>query len=46
MRRALVKFNRLVAPTREMVSTLMRREHTVMVEDSTPTTRTCTTTSC
>jgi magnesium transporter len=31
-----VKFNRLVAPTREMVSTLMRREHTVIPEDLYP----------
>jgi magnesium transporter len=36
MRRALVKFNRLVSPTREMVSTLMRREHTVIPEDLYP----------
>ena len=36
MRRALVKFNRLVAPTRETVSTLMRREHTVVPEELYP----------
>jgi magnesium transporter len=36
MRRSLVKFNRLVAPTREMVSALMRREHTVIPEDLYP----------
>jgi magnesium transporter len=33
MRRALVQFNRLVAPTRETVSALMRREHTLVPED-------------
>jgi magnesium transporter len=36
MRRALVKFNRLVAPTRETVSALLRREQTVVVEDLYP----------
>lgn len=36
MRRALVKFSRLVAPTRETVSALMRREHTVVPEDLYP----------
>ena len=36
MRRALVKFNRLVAPTREVISALMRREHAVVPEDLYP----------
>jgi magnesium transporter len=36
MRRALVKFNRLVGPTRETVSALMRREHAVIPEDLYP----------
>jgi magnesium transporter len=36
MRRALVKFNRLVSPTRETVSALMRREHTVVPEELYP----------
>jgi magnesium transporter len=36
MRRALVKFNRLVGPTREAVSALMRREHTAVSEDLYP----------
>jgi magnesium transporter len=36
MRRALVKFNRLVGPTREAVSALMRREHSPVPEDLYP----------
>ena len=36
MRRALVKFNRLVGPMREAVSALMRREHAVVPEDLYP----------
>ena len=36
MRRALVKFNRLVGPMREAVSALMRREHGVVPEDLYP----------
>ena len=36
MRRALVKFNRLVRPMREAVSALLRREHGVVPEDLYP----------
>ncbi len=36
MRQALVKFNRLVGPTREAVSGLMRREHTAVPDDLYP----------
>jgi magnesium transporter len=36
MRRALVKFNRLVSPMREAVSALMRREHAVVSGDMYP----------
>ena len=36
MRRALVKFHRLVVPMRETVSGLMRREQTVVAEDLYP----------
>lgn len=36
MRRALVQFNRLVSPTREAVSALMRREHAAVSEDLYP----------
>ena len=36
MRQALVRFHRLVVPTRETVSALMRREHSVVPEDLFP----------
>jgi magnesium transporter len=36
MRRALVRFHRLVVPMREMVSSLMRREHSAVSEDLYP----------
>jgi magnesium transporter len=36
MRRAMVRFHRLVVPTREAVSSLMRREHGVVVEEMYP----------
>jgi magnesium transporter len=36
MRRALVQFNRLVAPTRETVSALMRRQNSAVPEDLYP----------
>jgi magnesium transporter len=36
MRRALVKFNRVVSPMREAVSALMRREHSLVPEDLYP----------
>ena len=36
MRRALVRFHRLVVPMREVVSALMRREHTIISEDLYP----------
>jgi magnesium transporter len=36
MRRAMVRFHRLVVPTREAVSSLMRREHGVVAEDMYP----------
>jgi magnesium transporter len=36
MRRAMVQFHRLVVPTREAVSSLMRREHAVVPEELYP----------
>src|SRR5207247_1313146 len=36
MRRAMVRFHRLVVPMREAVSTLMRREHPAVSEDLYP----------
>jgi magnesium transporter len=36
MRRAMVRFHRLVVPTREAVSSLMRREHGVVAEELYP----------
>ncbi|MFA7248023.1 MAG: magnesium transporter CorA family protein [Dehalococcoidia bacterium] len=36
MRQALVRFHRLVVPMREAVSSLMRREHSVVAEDLYP----------
>ncbi len=36
MRRSLVRFHRLVVPMREVVSSLMRREHSVTAEDLYP----------
>jgi magnesium transporter len=36
MRRAMVRFHRLVVPTREVVSSLMRREHGVVREELYP----------
>jgi magnesium transporter len=36
MRRALVRFHRLVVPTRETVSALMRREHGIVPDDLFP----------
>ncbi|MDQ1369252.1 MAG: magnesium transporter [Acidimicrobiaceae bacterium] len=36
MRRAMVRFHRLVVPMREAVSSLMRREHSVVPEDFYP----------
>lgn len=36
MRRSLVRFHRLVVPLREVVSSLMRREHSVVAEDLYP----------
>jgi magnesium transporter len=36
MRRAMVRFHRLVVPMREVISTLMRREHSVVSEDLYP----------
>jgi magnesium transporter len=36
MRRAMVRFHRLVVPTREAVSSLMRRDHAVVAEDLYP----------
>jgi len=36
MRQALVRFHRLVVPMREAVSSLMRREHSVVTEDLYP----------
>jgi len=36
MRRALVRFHRLVVPMREVISALMRREHTIITEDLYP----------
>ena len=36
MRRALVRFHRLVVPMREVISALMRREHTIISEDLYP----------
>jgi len=36
MRRAIVRFHRLVVPTREMVSSLMRREHAPVAEELYP----------
>ena len=46
MRRALVRFHRLVVPMREAVSGLMRREHAPSPRSCTRTSRTSTTTSC
>ena len=46
IRRALVRFHRLVVPMREAVSGLMRREHAAVTRGCTRTSRTCTTTSC
>jgi magnesium transporter len=36
MRQAMVRFHRLVVPTREAVSSLMRREHTIVTEELYP----------
>jgi magnesium transporter len=36
MRRALVRFHRLVVPTREVLSSLMRRDHEAVAEDLYP----------
>jgi magnesium transporter len=36
MRRALVRFHRLVVPMREVISALMRREHTILSEELYP----------
>ena len=36
MRRALVRFHRLVVPMREAVSSLMRRDHSVVVDELYP----------
>lgn len=36
MRRAMVQFHRLVVPVREVISTLMRREHTPVTEELYP----------
>ena len=36
MRQALVRFHRLVVPMRETVSSLMRREHSIVAEDLYP----------
>jgi magnesium transporter len=36
MRRALVRFHRLVVPTREMVSSLMRRDHLAVADELEP----------
>jgi magnesium transporter len=36
MRRAMVRFHRLVVPTRETVSSLMRRDHPVVVDELYP----------
>ena len=36
MRRAMVRFHRLVVPTREAVSSLMRREHTAVADELYP----------
>jgi magnesium transporter len=36
MRRAMVRFHRLVVPMREVVSTIMRREHPAVAEDLYP----------
>ena len=36
MRRAIVRFHRLVVPMREMVSSLMRRDHSAVAEDLYP----------
>ena len=46
MRQSLVRFHRLAVPMREAVSGLMRREHSAVARECTPTSRTCTTTSC
>ena len=36
MRRAMVRFHRLVVPTREAVSSLMRREHSIITDELYP----------